>query len=190
MLIYVMPTETYDSTRHLLDRFFVVLFVFVFPAFFCDLCVCNGTLFCRQVAEDVRHHHPDDFSTLCKYRIHHEYAEPQHHLRSLDPILKVHPLTLQLEYIRYNQYDRAPLSAVPTADIKKVYSAIGRLGRMLSLPENEFWLKLRPGTVLFVDNWRVLHGRAAFTGSRRMTGCYLPRDDWIGKARILDLVWR
>ena len=81
------------------------------------------------------------------------------------------------------------MTTVEPARIPEVYSAIAELGRQIQKPQSELWIKLRPGTVLFVDNWRVLHGRAAFTGNRRVNGCYLPRDDWVGKARILGLVW-
>ncbi len=55
-------------------------------------------------------------------------------------------------------------------------------------PRREHWVKLTPGTTLFIDNWRVLHGRSAFSGERRVAGCYLPRDDWVGRARCLGLV--
>ena len=65
------------------------------------------------------------------------------------------------------------------------YEALRVLSKHVEAPESEFWLKLRPGSVLFIDNWRVMHGRSAFTGKRMMTGCYLPRDDWLSKARVL-----
>jgi trimethyllysine dioxygenase len=31
------------------------------------------------------------------------------------------------------------------------------------------------------DNWRVLHGRTAFEGRRRVCGGYIGVDDWRGK---------
>lgn len=40
---------------------------------------------------------------------------------------------------------------------------------------------------LFIDNWRVLHGREAFTGYRQLCGCYLTRDDVLNTARLLGL---
>jgi trimethyllysine dioxygenase len=32
-----------------------------------------------------------------------------------------------------------------------------------------------------IDNWRVMHGRSAFTGERRMCGAYIGADDWRSK---------
>lgn len=50
--------------------------------------------------------------------------------------------------------------------------------------ESEVWLKLKLGMVFFVDNWRVMYGRLFFIGLRRVSGCYLFRDDWFGKVRF------
>lgn len=36
-----------------------------------------------------------------------------------------------------------------------------------------------------IDNWRVMHGRAAFTGQRRMCGAYVGTDDWRSRRRAL-----
>jgi alpha-ketoglutarate-dependent taurine dioxygenase len=44
---------------------------------------------------------------------------------------------------------------------------------------------LRPGEVLLVDNWRVLHGRAAYQGERRLCGAYLNREDFESRLHIL-----
>lgn len=46
------------------------------------------------------------------------------------------------------------------------------------------WRKL---TFAVFDNWRVLHGRAAFTGKRRMCGGYINRDDWVSKFRQTNM---
>lgn len=41
--------------------------------------------------------------------------------------------------------------------------------------------------VIFIDNWRVMHGREAFTGLRQLCGCYLTRDDVLSAARCFGL---
>ena len=38
---------------------------------------------------------------------------------------------------------------------------------------------------LVVDNHRVLHGRSAFTGKRRMCGAYIGRDEYRSKLEVL-----
>jgi trimethyllysine dioxygenase len=44
---------------------------------------------------------------------------------------------------------------------------------------------LRPGEVLPFDNWRMLHGRAAYQGERRLCGTYLNREDFESRLRVL-----
>ena len=51
------------------------------------------------------------------------------------------------------------------------------LGHRFVAPGASKHCALRPGTILVVDNWRVLHGRTAFTGKRVMAGAYLHRED-------------
>ncbi|KAI3373516.1 hypothetical protein L3Q82_022108 [Scortum barcoo] len=41
--------------------------------------------------------------------------------------------------------------------------------------------------VIFIDNWRVMHGRESFTGLRQLCGCYLTRDDILSSARCFGL---
>lgn len=62
------------------------------------------------------------------------------------------------------------------------YDAIRNWNACLKNRDSEFWTKLAPGTAVVVDNHRVLHGRSAFTGKRRMCGAYLGRDDY--RARL------
>jgi trimethyllysine dioxygenase len=141
-----------------------------------------------RAAEDLRAESPSNFDLLAKERVHHRYIEEGHYVESLDPILKTHPVSKELEMVRYNHYDRSPISTIPQERLTGYYDALAHFSSLMTRQSGEYWLKLWPGTVLFVDNWRVLHGRASFTGSREMSGCYLPRDDWIGIARVEGLM--
>ncbi|XP_071085689.1 trimethyllysine dioxygenase, mitochondrial-like [Haliotis cracherodii] len=142
-----------------------------------------------HAAEQFRRDHPEDFHFLTKVEIPHEYKEWNiNHMLSHGTILRVHPGSDDMMLIRFNPYDMAPLDTLPPRDIPKFYAAYSKLASYIKNPANEFWLKLHPGMVLLVNNWRVLHGRATFTGRRVVCGCYLPRDDWMNKARVFNLV--
>jgi alpha-ketoglutarate-dependent taurine dioxygenase len=97
-------------------------------------------------------------------------------------------LNILFFFFRFNPYDRAPLNTVPAEEVGQFYDSYAALSAIVQDSKNEFWLKLEPGMVLLVDNWRVMHGRSAFTGKRVLCGCYLPRDDWTNKARVLGLL--
>ena len=74
---------------------------------------------------------------------------------------------------------------------------------ILSKLQNQYWFQLTPGKLLSMfldprrsmhlltetvfDNWRVLHGRAAFTGKRRMCGGYINHDDYISRYRQTNM---
>ncbi|ELT90433.1 hypothetical protein CAPTEDRAFT_222703 [Capitella teleta] len=141
-----------------------------------------------KAAEDLRSEDRSAFDLLVKERIHYQYIEPGHHVESLDSVLKVNPVSRDLEMIRYNHYDRSPIRTIPQQRLPEYYDALAHFSYLMTRKSGEYWLKLKPGTVIFVDNWRVLHGRASFTGNRKICGCYLPRDDWIGRARVARLV--
>ncbi|XP_005994796.1 trimethyllysine dioxygenase, mitochondrial [Latimeria chalumnae] len=144
-----------------------------------------------HAAEKVHQETPENFELLSKVPIKHEYIENvgdcHNHMIGVGPVLNVYPWNNELYMIRYNNYDRAVISTVPYDVVRHWYIAHRALTTELRKPENELWVKLKPGKVLFVDNWRVLHGRESFTGFRQLCGCYLTRDDVLNNARFLGL---
>jgi len=81
-------------------------------------------------------------------------------------------------------------------DVERFYDAIRVWNEILKRKESEYCEKLPPGRAVIFDNWRVLHGRTAFDGKRRVCGAYLNRDDFysrlvmtnIEKKRVLNAV--
>ncbi|XP_073497489.1 trimethyllysine dioxygenase, mitochondrial [Phyllobates terribilis] len=142
-------------------------------------------------AEQVRQHHPEEFEILSNIPLKHEYIEnvrgSHNHMVGIGPVLNVYPWNKELYMMRYNNYDRSVINTVPYDIVRRWYSAHRTLTTELRKPENELWVKLKPGKVLFVDNWRVLHGRESFTGYRQLCGCYLTRDDVLNTARLMGL---
>ncbi|XP_036696600.1 trimethyllysine dioxygenase, mitochondrial isoform X1 [Balaenoptera ricei] len=151
-------------------------------------------------AEQVLQKAPEEFELLSNVPLKHEYIENvgecHNHMIGVGPVLNIYPWNKELYMIRYNNYDRAVINTVPYDVVHRWYTAHRTLTIELRKPENEFWVKLKPGRVgaklkrcqvLFIDNWRVLHGRESFTGYRQLCGCYLTRDDVLNTARLLGL---
>ncbi|KAG7265816.1 hypothetical protein CRUP_004270 [Coryphaenoides rupestris] len=134
----------------------------------------------------------ESFELLSRVPIQHENIEDvgthRNHMVGVGPVLSTHPWNNELYMIRYNNYDRSPIVTAPHDVIKRWYEAHRQLTAELRKPENELWVKLTPGKVVFIDNWRVMHGRDSFTGLRQVCGCYLPRDDVLSTARTLGLL--
>lgn len=93
----------------------------------------------------------------------------------------------QLYQIRYNNDDRSALNHLSSTQLEAFYDALFLWNELLKKPENELWEPLAPGRVVLFNNWRVLHGRSAFTGHRRICGAYFPWDDYKSRARTLRL---
>lgn len=49
--------------------------------------------------------------------------------------------------LRYNNYDRAVINTVPHNVVERWYAAHRHLTDELRKPENELWVKLKPGKV-------------------------------------------
>ncbi|CAG7565521.1 unnamed protein product [Fusarium equiseti] len=86
----------------------------------------------------------------------------------------------KLRRIRWNNDDRG---VVHPAHAEVWYDAARKWNEIIRQESSEFWFKLTPGTIVIFDNWRVMHGRSAFKGNRRICGAYIPRDDFVSRYR-------
>ncbi len=93
---------------------------------------------------------------------------------------------------------------VQCVDVLCRYEAIRLWNKFLTGPDSEYWVQLSPGTAVgtssllpttasidllsssVIDNHRVLHGRSAFTGKRRMCGAYVGVDEYRSKLTVLQ----
>jgi gamma-butyrobetaine dioxygenase len=90
--------------------------------------------------------------------------------------------------IRLNTGLMEPLE-IETSLIPDFYRALAAFGRILRDPGREFVFKMHPGDCQVFDNQRVLHARAAFdpnSGTRRLHGCYVDKDDFVGRLAALE----
>ncbi|KAI8922206.1 hypothetical protein DFJ77DRAFT_445718 [Powellomyces hirtus] len=143
-----------------------------------------------HVADQLRATHPWAYDILSTVRMSAHSAGDANTLMepaTTFPLLNHDPLTSQLYQIRFNNDDRSTFSHLPPSRVKDFYAALKEWTRILRDPSNELWTQLKPGRAVMVDNWRVLHGRAEFTGHRRLTGCYHNWDDYRSRVKtVLD----
>lgn len=100
----------------------------------------------------------------------------------LYPVLEVDERTGNMHRVRWNNDDRGVVPFTQAGGAEW-YEAARKWHSILTRKDMEYWFQLKPGNLLIFDNWRVLHGRAAFTGVRRMCGGYINRDDFISRWR-------
>ncbi|KAJ3766772.1 Trimethyllysine dioxygenase [Lentinula raphanica] len=118
---------------------------------------------------------PSSYSLLSQVPIpFHASGDSTYIFQSSFPIL-THSLS-DLVQVRWNNYDRGVLPTVPA-----LYQSLAEFHSLLSSPRSQYTLQLQPGTVLIINNHRVLHGRTAFEGRRRMCGAYVGKDEWTAR---------
>ena len=147
-----------------------------------------------QVAKDIQHNYPDTYEFFKKFPVEAEYiykdkdGNLKDHFINTDFIFKHHPVSGELQQVRFNYYDRA-VHRMNLEEQRQFYKHFRLLSGMMMDGKYAAEIDLQPGTVLFVDNWRVMHGRKAFEGGDRelYTG-YVNRDEFISAARVLGLV--
>ncbi|KAG8864920.1 hypothetical protein FRB96_003507 [Tulasnella sp. 330] len=108
------------------------------------------------------------------------------------PLITVDPKTGLLAQIRYNNDDRSVVSGLDGNQMEEWYEALRAWNKCLTSHDSEYWVQMKPGTALVIDNHRVLHGRSTFTGKRRMCGAYIGADEFRSKLTVLQELakWR
>ncbi|GMR46399.1 hypothetical protein PMAYCL1PPCAC_16594, partial [Pristionchus mayeri] len=145
-------------------------------------------------AERLKDEYPSAFRILSTTLIDHQYTvKGEKPLHAWAPARSVIELNDQggIAQIRFNPYQRAPLrlsldgegGLSSPEDVTAFYEAYQAFCRICVDPSMTIRMHLQPGTLIFMDNYRVLHARAAFSGCRKMCGCYLSRDALMAKAR-------
>ncbi|KAG8935363.1 hypothetical protein FRC02_008168 [Tulasnella sp. 418] len=150
------------------------------------------------VASILRELNPQAYEVLTRVRVQSHAAgdpstfyKPGPH-KSGYPILNLDPATGELIQVRYNNDDRSVMNDINACSVEEWYEALRAWNKCLTSPDSEYWVQLSPGTAVVVDNYRVLHGRSAFTGKRRMCGAYIGADEFRSKLLVLEELaqWR
>lgn len=141
-----------------------------------------------RAAQQLKESNPKAFDRLCQYPLTAEFIEEGKHHSYCAPVIKRDLVTEEMEQIRFNAYDRAIMKTIPQEQMPQFYADYQQLADEIHNESMIWTLKLTPGTVILFDNWRVLHGRNAYTGKRIMSGCYVSRTDYQSVARTLELI--
>ncbi|XP_050096184.1 trimethyllysine dioxygenase, mitochondrial [Anopheles aquasalis] len=141
-----------------------------------------------RAAERLREDDVHAYERLCSYPLEAEYIEEDKHHRHVAPVIRCNSITQTVEQIRFNPADRAALKSIPSESVPQFYADYQRFAREVYSKELEWKFQLTPGTVLIFDNWRLLHGRMAYSGKRVMTGCYVARTEYQSVARKMGLI--
>lgn len=127
--------------------------------------------------------HPQHYETLSRVAVPGQYIGDGSHLVAARPVLS-HDAHGALVQVSFNNYDRAPF-LLEESEMIAFYDAIRAFEHLANDVARQWRKVLAPGDALLFDNWRVLHGRAAYTGVRQMCGGYVNHEDMVSRSRLL-----
>jgi trimethyllysine dioxygenase len=136
-----------------------------------------------KIADIIRSREPELYEVLSTVAIPGQYIGDGAHLMSARPVFR-HDHSGALVQVSYNNSDRAPFLLQPN-EMTQLYAALRRFDQLANSEAMQWRQILRPGDALLFDNWRVLHGRHAYTGKRTMCGAYLNHEDFESQLRLL-----
>jgi len=110
-----------------------------------------------------------------------QYIGDGSHLMAKRPVLRLEEN--RLVQVSYNHHDRAPF-LLPEPQMSELYAALFEFDSVANEPDVQLDLALRQGDMVIFDNWRLLHGRRAFSGDRVIAGGYVNREDVEATTRL------
>ncbi|KAK5939986.1 hypothetical protein PMZ80_007404 [Knufia obscura] len=101
------------------------------------------------------------------------------------PHIRPHPRNLT--QIRWNNDDRHSSTQFPSHERMIMWYRAARVWQeILASKEFQWEVQLQPGMPVIFDNWRIVHGRRAFEGQRRVCGGYIGMDEFLARARSVN----
>jgi len=129
-----------------------------------------------KIAETIENENKELFEILSSVEVPGNYIGDGVFLEAKRPIFKINSKK-ELIQVSFNNYDRADFRLNNDLMIK-FYEAIKKFDLIANSKEFQWRHILKPGELLIFNNWRVLHGRGKFKGIRKMSGCYINKEDF------------
>ena len=139
-----------------------------------------------QIAEKIKNEKKDIYDTLTNFEVTGQYLGDGVSLKAKRPIFRLNS-NRELIQVSFNNYDRAPFRMSEDKTIK-FYESIREFDLIANNKEYQWRRVLKQGELLIFNNWRILHGRGSFTGDRKMSGCYINKEDFDSSCRIHNII--
>ena len=135
-----------------------------------------------KIAEMIKKDNKELFDILSTINVKGSYIGDGVFLEAERPIFNLNSKK-EIFQVSFNNYDRAPFRFEKDLTIK-FYEAIRTFDLMANSKEYQWRHILKPGELLIFNNWRVLHGRGSFDGTRKISGCYINKEDFDSSCKM------
>ena len=129
-----------------------------------------------KIAETIKKESKDIYNTLSKIEVPGNYIGDGVYLEAKRPIFR-HDKNEEILQVSFNNYDRAAFR-IDNESTLKFYEGIKKFDILANSEDYQWRYILKPGDLLIFNNWRILHGRGSFNGTRKMKGCYINKEDF------------
>ena len=138
------------------------------------------------VTEELKKEHPSFFQILTEIKVRFQFVDDNVVLEDWAEMIQLDE-NKRLKQVRFIPR----LDFVPLMDKEKLelyYAARNKISEMYNSKKFRIEFKLKPGDLLMMDNYRLLHGRTEYNaneGNRFLQGCYIDYDSTEGKLKHL-----
>ncbi len=135
-----------------------------------------------KIAEKIKKENQPMYEFMTKINVKGNYIGDGVYLEAERPIFKLNENN-EIVQVSFNNYDRAPFRFEKDLTLK-FYEAIKKFDLIANNKDYQWRHILKPGELLIFNNWRILHGRGSFNGVRKMSGCYINKEDFDSSCKL------
>ena len=138
------------------------------------------------VTEKLKKNFPDYYKILTEIKVRFQFIDQNVFLEDWAEMIQLNELG-DFKQVRFSPR----LDFVPLMDKEKLelyYAARKKISELYNSDNFRIEFKLKPGDLLMMDNYRLLHGRTTYDvneGNRFLQGCYIDYDSTEGKLKHL-----
>ena len=138
------------------------------------------------VTEELKKKHPSFFQILTEIKVRFQFVDDNVVLEDWAEMIQLDE-NKRLKQVRFSpRLDFVPL--MDKGKLELYYAARNKISEMYNSEKFRIEFKLKPGDLLMMDNYRLLHGRTEYNaneGNRFLQGCYIDYDSTEGKLKHL-----
>ena len=138
------------------------------------------------VTEQLKKDFPNYYKILTEIKVRFQFIDQKVVLEDWAEMIQLDELG-DFKQVRFSPR----LDFVPLMDKEKLelyYAARKKISKLYNSDKYRIEFKLKPGDLLMMDNYRLLHGRTTYDaneGNRFLQGCYIDYDSTEGKLKHL-----
>ena len=138
------------------------------------------------VTEELKKEHPTFFQILTEIKVRFQFIDDNVVLEDWAEMIQLDE-NKRLKQVRFSpRLDFVPL--MDKGKLELYYAARNKISEIYNSEKFRIEFKLKPGDLLMMDNYRLLHGRTEYNaneGNRFLQGCYIDYDSTEGKLKHL-----